>query len=162
MLPGEEADHLSALTAVVHRSFAEEDRRVDFASDSDQAVEKYLKQRVQFAVRCPPRGDAGFMVQGGGVCTIAGDQAAYVVGLVGGERVSVFILPEERLGRFSHERDLLQREKVHHCREGTYDMVMAKVDRNVVIVIGQGSPQQLEQVVKAYGTYPEPSPGDAV
>lgn len=162
MIPGEAPEHLSALTAVVHRTFAEEGRHVEFASDSDQAVEKYLKQRVKFAVRCPPRGDAGFTVQGGGVCTIAGDQAAYVVGRVDGQEVSVFILPEEHLALFSHERDVLKREKVHHCREGSYDMVMARVDRNVVIVIGEGTPQQLEQVVRAYGTYPESQATDAV
>lgn len=161
-MPGEQTEHLSALTAVVHRAFAEEGKPLDFASLSDQRVEQYLKQRVSFPVRCPPRQDAGFAVRGGGVCTIAGDQAAYVFGQVADQVVSVFILPEQRLARFSHERDVLNREQVHHCREGNYDMVMAKIDRNVVIVIGKGMPKELEQVVRAYGTYPEPPPAKSV
>jgi hypothetical protein len=87
--------------------------------------------------------------------------AAYVVGNVDGQDVSVFILPEERLAHFEHERNVLGREAVHHCREGAYEMVLAKIDRNIVVVIGQGSPDKLERVVRAYGTYPEAPAGDA-
>jgi len=50
---------------------------------------------------------------------------------------------------------VLGRETIHHCREGEFDMVLARIDRNVVVVIGKAAPQQLEQVVRAYGTYPE-------
>jgi hypothetical protein len=146
--------HLSELTAVVHQQLTDESEQIEFNSLSDVAVEEYLKERVSFPVRCPPRKDAGFEVRGGGVCTIAGDQAAYVVGYVENKDVSIFILPAERLAQFVHERDVLSREAVHHCREGKYDMVLAKVDRNIVIVIGRGSPDKLEQVVRAYGTYP--------
>lgn len=148
------AEHLSALTAVVHEKLTDENGQIEFKSLSDVAVEEYLKKRVSFPVRCPPRKDAGFEVSGGGVCTIAGDQAAYVVGHVENKDVSIFILPAERLAQFVHERDVLSRETVHHCREGQYDMVLAKVDRNIVVVIGRGSPDKLEQVVRAYGTYP--------
>jgi len=153
--PQGNAEHLSALTAVVHREFTEEGKRVEFASANDLEVEQYLKRRVPFAVRCPPRDDAGFQVRGGGICAIAGDSAAYVVGRVDGQDVSIFILPEERMAQFKHERDALGREAIHHCREGKLDMVVAKIDRNVVVVIGNAPPQQLEQVVRAYGTYPE-------
>jgi anti-sigma factor RsiW len=155
MSPGESSVHLTALTAVVHRDFVEENKDVEFISVSDQEVEQYLKHRVPFSVRCPPREDAGFEVRGGGICAIAGDPTAYVVGRVEGQEVSIFILPEERLDRFAHERDTLDREKIHHCREGELEMVLAKIDRNVVVVIGKAAPQQLEQVVRAYGTYPE-------
>ncbi len=34
-------------------------------------------------------------------------------------------------------------------------MVLTKIDRNIVVVIGHGRPEQLEKVVRAYGTYPE-------
>ncbi len=161
MTSGTEPEHLSALTAVVHREFAEQHKPIDFTSVSDQEVEQYLKSRVSFPVRCPPREDAGFAVRGGGVCTLGGDSAAYVVGDVDGQDVSVFILPEERLSRFAHERNILDREAVHHCREGVYEMVLARIDRNIVVVIGQGSPEQLERVVRAYGTYPEMPAADA-
>jgi hypothetical protein len=147
--------HLSALTAVVHQQFAEELQPIEFISRSDEEVERYLKTRVPFVVRCPPREDAGFEVRGGGICTIAGEPAAYVVGRVEGQEVSIFILPQERLAGFAHERDVLSRETIHHCREGDFEMVLAKIDRNVVVVIGKGTPQQLEQIVRAYGTYPE-------
>ncbi len=155
MLPSEGSDHLSALAAVAHQAFAEEGHHIEFTSTSDQEIEQYLKQRVPFAVRCPPRENAGFEVRGGGVCSIDGDDAAYVVGQVENHDVSIFILPEERLAQFDHERDSLDKEKVHHCREGVYDMVVTKIDRNVVVVIGRATPMQLERVVRAYGTYPE-------
>ncbi|MEX0642466.1 MAG: hypothetical protein WD468_07185 [Pirellulales bacterium] len=150
-----DSEHLSALTAAVHEQFASGAEPIEFVNASDEAVEEYLKSRVSFAVRCPPRQDAGFVVQGGGVCRIAGDDAAYVFGRVDDGDVSIFILPEERLAKFTHEREVLSREAVHHCREGAYDMVVAKIDRNVVVVIGHGRPEQLENVVRAYGTYPE-------
>jgi anti-sigma factor RsiW len=156
LVPDSESDkHLSALTAAVHEQLASGSERLEFASASDEAVECYLKDRVPFPVRCPPRSDAGFVVQGGGVCDIAGETAAYVFGKVEGGDVSVFILPERRLAEFVHERDALRREAVHHCREGAYDMVLAKIDRNIVVVIGHGKPEQLEKVVRAYGTYPD-------
>jgi anti-sigma factor RsiW len=152
--PQRPPEHLSELTAVVHQRLTEESEQIEFNSLSDVAVEEYLKERVSFPVRCPPRKDAGFEVRGGGVCSIAGDPAAYVVGHVDNNDVSIFILPAERLTQFLHERDVLSRESVHHCREGEYDMVLARVDRNIVVVIGRGSPDQLERVVRAYGTYP--------
>ena len=153
--PMAEPDHLSALTAAVHRQLSNGAERIEFSSVSDQEVEDYLRKRVSFPVRCPPRKDAGFVVRGGGVCQIAGDSAAYVVGQVESRDVSIFILPEERLAQFVHERETLAKEDVHHCREGAYFMVLAKIDRNVVVVIGHGRPEQLEKVVRAYGTYPE-------
>jgi len=153
-----EPDHLFALTATLHERIFDGSQRVEFASASDEAVEGYLKQRVSFHVRCPPRKDAGFEVRGGGVCTIAGDSAAYVVGQVESKDVSIFILPAERLAKFDHEREVLSREAIHHCREGKYEMVLAKIDHNIVVVIGKGSPEQLERVVRAYGTYPDVRP----
>jgi hypothetical protein len=155
-------EHLSTLAAAVHEQFANGAEQIEFVNASDEAVEEYLKSRVTFPVRCPPRKDAGFVVQGGGVCRIAGDDTAYVFGRVDDEDVSIFILPEERLASFSHEREVLSREAVHHCREGAYDMVVAKIDRNVVVVIGHGRPEQLENVVRAYGTYPDrPAPANS-
>jgi len=147
--------HLSSLTAVAHEEFTNQRKRIDFTSRSDLEVEEYLKSRVPFPVRCPPREDAGFSVRGGGVCKLGIEAVAYVVGEVEDGTASIFILPEESLQRFSHERKVLSREQFHHCREGKFDMVLAKIDRNLVVVIGQASPQQLERVVRAYGTYPE-------
>jgi anti-sigma factor RsiW len=152
--PTAHPEHLSQFAADVHRQLTSGAAAIEFTSGSDEAVEAYLKNRVAFPVRCPPRKDAGFTVRGGGVCEIAGKPAAYVVGQVGGGAVSVFILPEEALAGFAHERDALRRDQFHHCREKECDMVLAKIDRNIVLVIGQGRPEQLEKVVRAYGTYP--------
>lgn len=152
---GDSPSHLAELTARWHERLANGDNAIEFASLSDLEVEDYLRRRVSFPVRCPPRKDAGFIVRGGGICTIAGEPAAYVVGQVDSEDVSIFILPAERLAEFEHERDALRRESVHHCREGAYDMVLAKIDRNLVVVIGQASPESLDRVVRSYGTYPE-------
>lgn len=157
-----EPEHLSTLTAAVHRELSSGATQVSFVSESDVEVESYLKDRVPFPVRCPPRKDAGFEVRGGGVCQIAGDSVAYVCGHVGVGEVSIFILPEERLSQFHHEQGVLAKNEVHHCREGNFDMVLAKIDRNIVVVIGHGTPDQLEKVVRAYGTYPESLPENGV
>jgi len=147
--------HLGQLASARHHRLVEGSEAPQFSSQSDAAVEEYLRGRVSFEVRCPPRQDAGFLVHGGGVCDFSGQPAAYVVGRVEGQPVSIFILPVERLARFAHERHALGREAVYHCREGKYDMVLAKIDQNVVVVVGQGSPRRLERVVRAYGSYPE-------
>lgn len=158
---GEPHSQLAALASQWHQRFTSGRDSIEFASLSDHDVEGYLRRRVSFPVRCPPREDAGFLVRGGGVCAIAGEPAAYVVGQVDSRDVSIFILPAERLAHFTHERDVLAHEPVHHCREGDYDMVLAKIDRNVVVVIGQSSPEKLERVARSYGTYPETRPDAA-
>jgi hypothetical protein len=152
---------LAELTSQWHERLTNGSESIEFASQSDLEVEDYLRRRVSFSVRCPPRKNAGFTVRGGGVCAIAGQRAAYVVGHVDRREVSIFILPAERLAEFRHEREALSRESVHHCREGVYDMVLAQIDRNLVVVIGQLSPETLDRVIRSYGTYPEPQKFDA-
>lgn len=152
---------LANITSQWHQRLARGTEAIEFASASDLEVEGYLRRRVNFPVRCPPRNDAGFLVRGGGICTIAGEKAAYVVGLVDSNEVSVFILPAERLADFAHERDVLSREAVHHCREGKYGMALARIDRNIVVVVGAASPARLDRVIRSYGTYPEPHDLDA-
>lgn len=34
-------------------------------------------------------------------------------------------------------------------------MVLGVIDQNAVLVIGRTTPERLEKVLKAYGTYPE-------
>jgi len=156
-----EQEHLSTVAAALHERLEMGGQPVAFESDSDFEVERYLKNRVTFPVRCPPRDDAGFSVRGGGVCTIARSPAAYVVGRVAEGDVSVLILPASRLDQFDHERDALAAAPLHHCREGRYDMVLTRVDQNLVVVIGSAKPADLERVARAYGTYPE-GPGASV
>jgi len=154
-----ESSRLARLTADLHERLVQGETPTEFASTSDRDVEAYLRQRVEFPVRCPPRGDAGFLVSGAGVCRLSGDDAAYLVGHVAEVPVSIFILPRESLRQFPHDRDLLEREAVHHCRQGDAEMVMRQFDRNVVLVVGRTDVASLRRVVDAYGTYPDDHSG---
>jgi hypothetical protein len=152
---------LTGLVSVCHERLAGGSDPLQFESESDLAVEAYLKNRVSFPVRCPPRQDAGFAVRGGGVCTLGDAPAAYVHGLVEAEKVSVFILPRERLAEFGLDGDALQHLRIVHQRVGEFEVVFAAVDQNIVAVVGQQSPARLERVMRAYGTYPETHAHDA-
>lgn len=145
---------LSRLTAAEHAAFVNDRQPVDYISHSDLDVERYLQRRVSFPVRCPPRSDSGFDVRGAGLCRIDKSEAAYVVGAVGADPVSIFILPRAALAQFPHQRDALAREAQHHCREGNFEMVMAVIDQSIVLVIGNAERDRLERVLRAYGTYP--------
>lgn len=158
----EEVDSdLTTLVSRYHERLATGDEQLQFVSKSDLAVEEYLKRQVTFPVRCPPRQDAGFEVRGGGICTVGELPAAYVHGLVGSDKVSIFILPRERLAEFGHERDALMSADVVYRRQGNLGVVVAAIHRNLVVVVGQEPPERLERVVRAYGTYPDPESHDA-
>ena len=125
-------------------------------SDSpDLEVEQYLRKHVAFPVRCPPRKDAGFAVDGAGTCKMAGESAAYLTGHVDEAPVSIFVLSDASLAAFPHQQQALRQEKTHQCREGAYQMVLAVIARNTVLVIGQTDAERLDRVLRAYGTYPD-------
>ncbi len=146
---------LANLTAARHERLAVGEEIPQFESRSDVAVEEYLRKRVSFPVRCPPRKDAGFAVQGAGVCKLAEQPAAYLSGRVDQEPVSIFVLPRDSLAAFPRQQEALGKEKTHQCREGQYAMVLRVIDKNAVLVIGRAEPERLEKVLTAYGTYPE-------
>jgi anti-sigma factor RsiW len=152
--PAPPSPDLAKLTSRWHQKLVE-GMDLDFRSASDLEIEKYLRQRVTFPVRCPPRKDAGFAVQGAGVCELATTPAAYLSGHVDRVPISIFVLPADGLSAFPHQLQAVRKDKVHRCREGNYEMVLALIDRNAVLVIGQTESQRLEKVLKAYGTYPE-------
>ncbi|RUL87969.1 anti-sigma factor family protein [Tautonia sociabilis] len=149
---------LAELTAAWHERLVDGRESVPFRSRSDLEVERYLRRRVSFPVRCPPRRDAGFAVRGTGVCALADRPAAYLVGEVGDSPVSIFVLPRESLDAFPHQRDAIHREGTHRCRQGPYEMAMAVVDRNIVLVVGRAEPGQLLRILDAYGSYHEAHP----
>jgi anti-sigma factor RsiW len=148
---------LAKLTAEWHQRLVDGEETVQFHSQSDQIVETYLKERVAFPVRCPPRKNAGFAVQGAGVCKRAAQPIAYLVGEVEETPVSIFILPAESLATFPYQLEAVRRDKTHSCREGPYTMLLRVIDRNAVLVIGQTKLECLEKVLNAYGSYPEPN-----
>jgi hypothetical protein len=153
--PASHGANLAELTASWHERLTDGRAVVPFRSESDLEVERYLRSRVSFPVRCPPRQDAGFAVRGTGVCTLADQPAAFLVGRVDEAPISIFVLPRASLDAFPHLREELRREQTHRGREGPYEMAVSVIDRNVVLVIGQTEPERLLRVLNAYGTYPE-------
>jgi hypothetical protein len=145
---------LSRLSAEWHERFVAGDALVPFHSNSDLEVEGYLRREVSFPVRCPPRQDSGFAVEGAGTASLAGEPAAYVIGAVDGAPVSLFILSRDSLVSFPHQQKALAREVIHRCQEGPYEMAASIVDRNVVLVVGKASSEKLLRILKAYGSYP--------
>jgi anti-sigma factor RsiW len=145
---------LAELSSQQHRELLAGERAIDFRSSSDLEVEEFLRKRVEFPVRCPPRKDTGFMVAGAGTCRFDGQKAAYLVGKLDGGDVSIFILSRDSLKRFPRQSDLLQRARMLDCRDGDYRLAMAAIDKNLVLVIGRASCAKLSRVVQAYGTYP--------
>jgi hypothetical protein len=146
---------LARLAADRHRRLAEKVEKPELESGSDLAVEGYLRERVNFPVRCPPRKDAGFEVQGAGTCKLGGQPAAYLSGRVGSAPVSVFILHRDSLEHFPRQLRAVRREKTFRGREGHYEMVLRVIDQNAVVVIGEADPRSLEQVLNAYASYPD-------
>lgn len=149
------APDLAKLSVDWHLRVATGKETVQFSNESDLEVERYLRKRVTFPVRCPPRKDAGFAVQGAGVCTLAEQPTVYLSGHVDDALVSILILPRAGLETFPREREAVRKEKTHHCREGEYAMVLGVIDQNAVLVVGATDPARLEKVLLAYGTYPE-------
>ncbi len=145
---------LAELTASWHERLVDGREPVPFRSRSDLEVEDYLRSRVSFPVRCPPRQDAGFAVGGSGVCTLADQPTAFLVGQVGEAPVSIFVLPRSSLDAFPHLREELRRERTHRYRQGPYEMAVSVIDRNVVLVVGSAEPERLQRVLDAYGSYP--------
>ena len=149
-----ESRDLVDLTSKVHADLAGGKRPVEFASRSDLAVEDYLRKRVTFPVRCPPRRDSGFLVSGAGVCRVSGRKAAYLVGNVDGDPVSIFILSDKDLRRFPRQQAALRNASTIECQGDSFRTSIGAIDRNVVLVIGRASCDRLKRVLKAYGTYP--------
>lgn len=149
---------LARLTADYHTRLIAGRESIDFASESDLDVEDYLRGRVSFPVRCPPRKDSGFLVQGAGVRRLAGRETAYLVGQVEESRVSIFIFPRQALPRFS-QMEPSEGQGVWHWRQEEYRMMMTEFDQNIVVIIGRTDPRKLVRVLDAYGSYPHGKQG---
>eukprot|EP00913_Durusdinium_trenchii_P028414 g26642.t1 len=139
--PEDNADELdlARLSTQWHRDLSEGTQQVGFRSSSDLDVERYLRRRVEFPVRCPPRKDTGFIVSGAGVCRFEGQKAAYLVGKLDGNDVSIFILSRDALRRFPRQQEDLEQGDALSCVDGVYRTTMAAIDRNVVLAVGNAS-----------------------
>ncbi len=153
----EQGQNLSRLSADLHQHVATGSFKPEFESQSDLEVDEFFFRRASFPVRCPPRKDSGFVVQGAGMCDLGAQPAAYVVGYVDDSPVSIFVLPRASLSAFAAEQQRLRLQDIHHRREGTNETVLSIIDQNLVLVIGEVEPAKLMRVLKSYGTYPHHS-----
>jgi len=153
---------LADLSIELHDKLASGREALKVYSQSPQKVEDYVRARVRFPMRCPPRKDAGFEVAGGGVCQFENDPVAYVVGEVDGQRVSVFIMARESLANYPTQDDALRRQSTLTDRRGSCGVVMGELDRNLVLVVGQVESGRLTRVLNAYGSYPSHEAGAAL
>lgn len=151
--PGESRD-LTELAGAWHQRLVNGAASPSFRSRSDLAVEEHLRQEVPFPVRCPPRADSGFHVEGAETLLLAGEQAAVVVGRVDEEPVSVFVLSRDSLAAFPRAAASMPDEGMRQSRERGFEMAFSVIDRNLVLVVGRAPPASLLRVLKAYGTYP--------
>jgi anti-sigma factor RsiW len=140
--------------AELHGRWLRGEVRPDFESRSDLEVDRYLKASVPFRVHCPPRTDVAFAVQGAGVCSLEGrHRAAYIVGRVDREPVSILVLDRSSLAAFPEEQP--HQKQRRHRREGRFRMVSGLAADNVVVVTGTAPDETLERLLDAYGTYPD-------
>lgn len=146
---------LANLAAELHESFISGKQDVEFFSHSALEVEGYLHRKVSFPVRCPPREDVGFFVDGAGTVPFGPNRAAYLVGKVRGEPVSIFILPKDAIRHFDLSKSFHVRYKPHSLSRGEFELILSTFDKNIVVVVGKGKSLPLEKVIDAYGTYPE-------
>jgi hypothetical protein len=153
---GSRGSDLATAAAGFHAQLLQGEVRPEVVSTSDKEVENRLRKMVSFPVHCPPRKDVNFAVRGAGVCRLKDHKAAYIVGKVGREQVSILVLDRASLAAFPHERKrLTQGGGRHRCTEGNYQMVSGLTADNVVVVIGKLPPQDLEKLLNAYGSYHE-------
>jgi anti-sigma factor RsiW len=149
-----DSSNLTALATTWHQGLLDGDNSPSFTSRSDREVEEHLRHEVSFRVRCPPRADSGFNVEGAETLTLAGEQAAVVVGRVDQEPVSVFVLSRDSLAAFPRQAKSMPRDGIQQLHERGFEMAYSVIDRNLVLVVGRAPPARLLRVLKAYGTYP--------
>jgi anti-sigma factor RsiW len=138
---------LPRLTVDCHERHLRGVSQVEFRSQDDQAIERYIREQVPFSVHCPPRKDVDFAVEGAGVCRWAPKPMVYFVGRVDQTSVSVFVLDRASL-------DLLaQGGGRYRSQEGGYQTVSGLTADNVVVVVGTVPSEVLEKLLNAYGSY---------
>ena len=147
---------LEPIAAEWHDLWARGDLKPDLVSESDELVDRYLKDQVPFRVHCPPRKDVKFAVAGAGVRTVKDQSAAYIVGNVDKAAITILVFARDSLDAFPLDRShLAEGGGRHRCREKNYEMVSGVTADNLVFVVGAAAPEVLEQVLNAYGSYHE-------
>src|SRR3972149_4086233 len=125
------ANDLTRLTVDCHERHLRGLSSVEFLSQDDRAITRYLREQVSFPVSPPPK-EKGFSVEGAGVCRWARTPVAYMAGRVQETPVSIFVLARDSLDNFTHTSDhLLEEGGRYRCRERNYQMVSAMTPENV-------------------------------
>jgi hypothetical protein len=165
---------LLPLAAAAHDCYVHGRWEPAVQSESVVEVEEALRPQAGFEVRCPPQGQAGFRLRGGGLCQLGREAAVHIVGDVQGQPVSIIVLPGEALDSFPRtRRHLAAGAELHRCREGSYAAVAALLHGHVVVALGEISPDVLAEILHGYGNHhaahasPRPAladraPGDAL
>lgn len=153
--PKPPAVELARLTTDCHERHLRGVSQVEFRSQDDHAIDRYIRRQVPFPVRCPPGKDAGFVVEGTGVCRWTPQPMVYFVGRVEETSVSVFVLDRATLDVFTRDRDrLAQGGGRCRARQAGYQTVSCVTAENVVVVVGTALPEVLEKILNAYGGPP--------
>ncbi|MHC4402472.1 MAG: hypothetical protein ACYTG0_22635 [Planctomycetota bacterium] len=148
------SSRLSELASVAHERYLDGVWQEVVRSESVEQVERSLRTHTGFAVRCPPQGQAGFRLKGGGVCRFGEETAAHIVGEIGDRPVSVFVLPGRSLEAFPIMRQHLSADgRPHRCRESRCQMVASLLHGHVVLVLGKVDAEVLQQVLVGYGSH---------
>lgn len=149
-----DSDSLGRLAATEHENYVSGSWQAEVVSSSVEEVEQRLRPRAGFAVRCPPRGQAGFELKGGGLCRLKRELGVHIVGEVDRQPVSVFVLPFQSLRAFPQMREHLPAEgRLHECREGRYQMVAGLLHGHVVLVLGRAPRDVLVEILRGYGAH---------
>lgn len=148
-----QGDRLARATTDYHVRLTEGREPIEMASDSDLEVEEYLRRRVSFPVRCPPRQDSGFRVAGAGVKRLAETQTAYLIGTVDEAPISIFIFPRTARSLFGEKNKQVE-SGIHGWQHAGYQLLLREFDQNFVLVIGRSDARRLRRVLRAYGSYP--------
>lgn len=149
--PRRDRDALAEATLGWHEELNSSRAGPEFRSDDREAVERYIRGKVSFPVRCPPRDSAPFRLVGAGYRPLDGVPAVYLLGSCDGELVSIFMLPGASLDRFPHTRSHLARVgDLHGCRMGVNQMVCLRTEANVIVAVGRVRSDRLVGLLEGY------------
>ncbi len=144
-------DALAEATVGWHEALKSSRAEPEFRSDDRQAVERFIRGKVSFPVRCPPHDSAPFRLVGAGYRPLDGVPSVYLLGDCDGEPVSIFMLPGTSLGRFPHTRSHLARVgDLHGCRMGVNQMVCLRTEANIIVAVGRVRSDRLVGLLEGY------------
>jgi hypothetical protein len=149
--PRRDPDALAEATVGWHEALKSSRAEPEFRSDDREAVERFIRGKVVFPVRCPPRDSAPFRLVGAGYRLLDGVPSVYLLGDCDGEPVSIFMLPGTSLDHFPHTQSHLARVgDLHGCRMGANQMVCLRTEANIIVAVGRVRSDRLVGLLEGY------------